>query len=184
VRERACIVGRGVVGWWVKIDWRARAVRVDSGGLDDERGELVAVGGAVGEGEGRFVVVKAMEERVRSAREGWRESWKEGLVDSMVVVGSCLGGSRLMGDAEDVGCVNFSALLRVGVFANSSGGLDSRMPRPDNAVSIADTESSGSSRGGSRTGVVWRYASFRLAAKRVSLLIVPSMLAADPSPSS
>jgi hypothetical protein len=89
-----------------------------------------------------------------------------------------------MGDAEEVGSAKLSELLLSGVFSDPSLGLVSRMPSPDIAASMPATESSGSSRGGERTGLDRRYSLFQLAPKWLALLIVSSMLAADSSNSS
>jgi hypothetical protein len=111
VRERVCWDGllvdawraRGVEGWEKEeMDWRVRSARdrvwacwgelvavVEEGG----RGKWSAVLAMVGEGKasGERVVsldVKAIEERVRSAREGWRDSGKGrgGFANSVLVV--------------------------------------------------------------------------------------------------
>jgi hypothetical protein len=87
-------------------------------------------------------------------------------------------------DAELVGSAKVCVLLLSGVFSGSSLGLVSRMPRPDTAASIPATESSGSSRGGERTGLDRRYSLFQLAPKWLALLRVSSMLAVDSSSSS
>jgi hypothetical protein len=93
---------RGVVGWLKEeMDWRVRSARelvwvcccgvavVEAGGRGKRSVELAMVGDGDASGE-RVVLlgVKAIEERVRSAREGWRvsEKGRVGWANAVVVV--------------------------------------------------------------------------------------------------
>ena len=143
------------------MDWRVRSARERVvwrelvADVEGGRGKLSGL--IVGDGESSGVRalsldLKAIERRVRSAREGWRLG-RAGLANSVLsAMGSCLGGSRLIGEAEDVGSSKLCDFASTGVLVESSLPA-SRMPSPDNAASIPPIDSSASSCGGGRTGV-------------------------------
>lgn len=134
VRERVCCGAfwrgpTGVVGWWREMDWRVRSrrsFRAGSGGvgvlgllLEGGRGKdsvfIDGDEGSSGVWEPDDVLLKAIERRVRSARDG-RGVWlADGGFDLLNAdspsQGFCFGGSRSIGEADTVGIAKLETLL-------------------------------------------------------------------------